>query len=242
MKKLEKSDLFLIIFFVIIVVITIISFTFRDVGALLDVSNWFDIDALGTANYWVAIGIVSILCFIGAIIHIPVPYMIPVALFSAAWVAGNVSTSGILITGMVFFSAISNTIGDLIDYYIGRGAEYVLNKDDRELDNRWAKIILKKPKLIPGVILIFGISPLPESLLMVPLGMAKYDVKKTFIWMLFGKIIMMLIMALLGIFAQQFLGLFSGEGITGLIIGIASLYIMYFMIFFFFKFKPKEDN
>lgn len=242
MKKLEKSDLFLIIFFVIIVVITIVSFTYRDIGALLDVSNWFDVDALGTANYWVAIGIVSILCFIGAIIPIPVPYMIPVALFSAAWVAGDVSTSGILITGMIFFSAISNTIGDLIDYYIGRGAEYVLNKDDQELDNRWAKIILKKPKLIPGVILIFGISPLPESLLMVPLGMAKYDVKKTFIWMLFGKLIMMLIMALLGIFAQQFLGLFSGEGITGLIIGIASLYIMYFMIVFFFKFKPKEDN
>lgn len=242
MKKLEKSDLFLIIFFVIIVVITIVSFTYRDMGALLDVSNWFDVDALGTANYWVAIGIVSILCFIGAIIPIPVPYMIPVALFSAAWVAGDVSTSGFLITGMVFFSAISNTIGDLIDYYIGRGAEYVLNKDDQELDNRWAKIILKKPKLIPGVILIFGISPLPESLLMVPLGMAKYDVKKTFIWMLFGKLIMMLIMALLGIFAQQFLGLFSGEGITGLIIGIASLYIMYFMIFFFFKFKPKEES
>lgn len=242
MKKLEKSDLFLIIFFVIIVVITIVSFTYRDIGALLDVSNWFDVDALGTANYWVAIGIVSILCFIGAIIPIPVPYMIPVALFSAAWVAGDVSTSGILITGMIFFSAISNTIGDLIDYYIGRGAEYVLNKDDQELDNRWAKIILKKPKLIPGVILIFGISPLPESLLMVPLGMAKYDVKKTFIWMLFGKLIMMLIMAFLGIFAQQFLGLFSSEGITGLIIGIASLYIMYFMIFFFFKFKPKEDN
>ena len=242
MKKLEKSDLFLIIFFVLIVVITIISFMYSDVGAILDVSNWFDVDALGTANYWVAIGIVSILCFIGAIIPIPVPYMIPVALFSAAWVAGDVSTSGFLITGMVFFSAISNTIGDLIDYYIGRGAEYVLNKDDQELDNRWAKIILKKPKLIPGVILIFGISPLPESLLMVPLGMAKYDVKKTFIWMLFGKLIMMLIMALLGIFAQQFLGLFSGEGFTGLIIGIASLYIMYFMIFFFFKFKPKEDN
>ena len=77
---------------------------------------------------------------------------------------------------------------------------------------------------------------------MVPLGMVKYDVKKTFIWMFLGKIIMMLVMALLGIFAQQFLGLFSGEGITGLIIGIASLYIMYFMIVFFFKFKPKEDN
>ena len=242
MKKLEKSDLFLVILFVLIVVVTIISFIYRDVGALLDVSNWFDIDALGTANYWMAIGIVSLICFIGAIIPIPVPYMIPVALFSAAWVAGDVNTAGILITGIVFFSAISNTIGDLIDYYIGRGAEYVLSKDDKELQNRWAKIILKKPKVIPGVILIFGISPLPESLLMVPLGMVKYDVKKTFIWMLLGKIIMMLIMALLGIFAQQFLGLFSGEGITGLIIGIASLYIMYFMIVFFFKFKPKEDS
>jgi membrane protein YqaA with SNARE-associated domain len=168
--------------------------------------------------------------------------MIPVALFSAAWVEGNVQTSGILIAGIVFFSAISNTIGDLLDYYIGRGAEHVLSQDDKELQNRWAKIILKNPKVIPGVIVIFGISPLPESLLMVPLGMVKYDVKKTFVWMFLGKIIMMLVMALLGIFAQQFLGLFSGEGITGLIIGIASLYIMYFMIVFFFKFKPKEDN
>lgn len=242
MKKLEKSDLFLIIFFIIIVVVTIISFIYRDVGVLLDVSNWFDIDALGTANYWMAIGIVSIICFIGAIIPIPVPYMIPVALFSAAWVAGDASTAGFLITGIVVFSALSNTIGDLLDYYIGRGAEYVLSKDDQESQNRWAKIILKKPKVIPWVILIFGVSPLPESLLMVPLGMVKYNVKKTFIWMLLGKILMMLIMALLGIFAQQFLGLFSGEGITGLIIGIASLYIMYFMIVFFFKFKPKEDS
>ena len=39
MKKLEKSDLFLIIFFVIIVIVTIVCFVFRDVGALLDVSN-----------------------------------------------------------------------------------------------------------------------------------------------------------------------------------------------------------
>jgi len=242
MKKLEKSDLFLIIFFIIIVVVTIICFIYRDVGALLDVSNWFDIDALGTANYWMAIGIVSILCFIGAIIPIPVPYMIPVALFSAAWVASNIYTAGIFITGIVFFSAISNTIGDILDYYIGRGAEYVLSQDDPELQNRWAKVILKKPKLIPGVILIFGISPLPESLLMVPLGMVKYDVKKTFIWMFLGKIIMMLIMALLGIFAQQYLGLFSGEGITGLIIGLASLYIMWAMIVFMVKKSPKSEK
>ena len=242
MKKLEKSDLFLIIFFVIIVVVTIICFIYRDVGALLDVSNWFDIDALGTANYWMAIGIVSLLCFIGAIIPIPVPYMIPVALFSAAWVASDVYTAGILITGMVFFSALSNTIGDLLDYYIGRGAEYVISQDDPELQNRWGQIILKKPKVIPGVILIFGISPLPESLLMVPLGMVKYDVKKTFIWMFLGKIIMMLIMAFLGIFLEEALGLFSGEGITGLIIGLASLWLMFIMILFMVKYKPKNDK
>jgi membrane protein YqaA with SNARE-associated domain len=242
MKKIEKSDLFLIILFVIIVIVTILCIIYKDVGALLDVSNWFDMGTLGTANYWMAIGIVSLLCFIGAIIPIPIPYMIPVALFSAAWVANNVYTAGILITGLVFFSAISNTIGDLLDYYIGRGAEYVMSQDDPELQNRWAKLILKKPKVIPGVILIFGVSPLPESLLMVPLGMIKYDVKKTFVWMFIGKILMMLIMVILGIFLQQYLGLFSGEGPVGLIIGLASLYIMYFMIVFFFKYKPKGEK
>ena len=240
MKKLEKSDLFLIIFFVIVVLVSIISVLNSNVGALLNVGNWFNTSALATVNYWIAIGFVSFLCFIGALIPIPIPYMIPVASFSAAWALDNVLTAGLFITGLVFFSAISNTIGDLLDYYIGRGAEYVLSQDDPELHNRWAKIILKKPKYIPAVIMIFGVSPLPESLLMVPLGMVKYDVKKTFIWMFIGKILMMLLMVVLGLFLQDYLQYFSGEGPVGLIIGIASLYIMWFMVLIFTKYKPKE--
>ena len=90
--------------------------------------------------------------------------------------------------------------------------------------------------------MIFGVSPLPESLLMVPLGMVKYDVKKTFIWMFIGKILMMLLMVFLGLFLQDYLQYFSGEGPVGLIIGIASLYIMWFMVLIFTKYKPKEDK
>lgn len=242
MKKIKNSDLFIIIFFVIIVIVTIVCVFNSNVGELLDVGNWFNINNLATVNYWTAIGFVSLLCFIGALIPIPIPYMLPVALFSAAWAVDNVLTAGLFITGMVFFSAISNTIGDLLDYYIGRGAEHVFSQDDPELHNRWAKIILKKPKAIPAVIMIFGVSPLPESLLMVPLGMVKYDVKKTFIWMFIGKILMMLLMVILGLFLQDYLALFTGEGPVGLIIGLGSLWIMFIMVLFMLKFKQKEDK
>ncbi|MHA2009866.1 MAG: VTT domain-containing protein, partial [Promethearchaeota archaeon] len=199
-EKSKKTSIFLGIFLAIIVIITILCIVFPSFGEFFNLGNWFNEGALGSVNYWIAIGFVMLLSFLGALVPVPIPYMLPVALFSAAWVADDSLKTivSLYIIGLVLFSSLANTIGDIIDYYIGRGAEYVLSQDDPELQNRWANIILKRPKVIPFVILIFGVSPLPESLLMVPLGIVKYDVKKTFFWMFIGKILMMLLMVFLG--------------------------------------------
>jgi L-asparagine transporter-like permease len=72
---------------------------------------------------------------------------------------------------------------------------------------------------------------------MVPLGMVKYDVKKTFFWMFIGKILMMLLMVFLG---QILINLgFFDEGPVGWIIGIGSLYVMWIIIVFMIRYKPK---
>ncbi|MBY8992804.1 MAG: VTT domain-containing protein [Candidatus Lokiarchaeota archaeon] len=238
-EKSKKTNVFLIIFLAIIVIITILCIIFPSFGAIFNLGNWFNTDALGSVNYWIAIGFVMLICFLGALVPVPIPYMLPVALFSAAWIADDslITIAWLYIIGLVLFSSLANTIGDILDYYIGRGAEHILSQDDPELQNRWAKIILKRPKVIPFVILIFGVSPLPESLLMVPLGMVKYDVKKTFLWMLIGKILMMLVMVFLG---QLLINLgFFDEGPVGWIIGIGSLYLMWIIIVFMIKYKPK---
>ncbi|MFX1274825.1 MAG: VTT domain-containing protein [Promethearchaeota archaeon] len=248
MERSEKSNLktniFLIIFLIILIIVTILSVIFPDdIGNLFAIGNWFNEEVLASYNYWLAIGFTMLLCFLGALIPIPIPYMLPVALFTVAWV-NTYSFAWVLIIGLVLFSALSNTIGDIIDYYIGRGTEYVLSQENPEMENRWSKIILYKPKLIPGVILIFGASPLPESLLMIPLGIAKYDIKKTFFWMFLGKIVMMTLMAGFGI-----LGIVSSsEGESSIfdifdspIIGIGVLFIIWIMIVFMVKYKPKKQ-
>ncbi len=238
-KKSKKTNIFLIIFLVIIIIITILCIIFPSFGAIFNLGNWFNTGTLGSVNYWVAIGFVMLLCFIGALIPVPIPYMLPVALFSAAWIADGslIAIAWLYIIGLVLFSSLANTIGDIVDYYIGRGAEYILSQDDPELQNRWANLILKRPKVIPFVIVIFGVSPLPESLLMVPLGMVKYDVKKTFFWMFIGKILMMLVMVFLG---QILINLgFFDEGPVGWIIGIGTLYLMWIIIVFMVRYKPK---
>ncbi|MFX1397621.1 MAG: VTT domain-containing protein [Promethearchaeota archaeon] len=244
MKKINfketKTTIFLAVFFVIIVIVTVLCVLYPDVGEIFDLGNWFNTTTLGTVNYWVAIGFVSLLCFLGALVPVPIPYMIPVALFTAAWI-GLYEYAWVLILGLLFFSAISNTLGDILDYYIGRGAEHMLSQDDPDLQNRWAQIILKRPKVIPLVIVVFGMSPLPESLLMVPLGMVKYDVRKTFFWMFVGKLIMMLIMVMFGAFAWD-LDLFSGEGEIGWIMGVGSLYVMWIIILFMVKYKPVKET
>ena len=231
-KSNLKTNIFLSIFLIIIIIITILSIIFPHIGTFFAVGNWFP--NLEQVNYWIAIAFVMLLCFLGALIPIPIPYMLPVALFTATWI-NSYDYAWLLIIGLVFFSALSNTVGDILDYYIGRGTEYVLSKENPDMENRWSKIILYKPKLIPGVIVIFGVSPLPESLLMVPLGIVKYDVKKTFFWMFIGKIMMMCIMVGLGIFGLEYL--LSGDNP---LLGIVVLYIIWLMIAFMVKYKPKK--
>ncbi len=246
-KDNSKTNIFLIVFLAVIIILTILCVIFPTFGEFFDLGRFFELDALGSANYWMAIGFVILLCFIGALVPIPIPYMLPVALFTVAWIEAY-NYAWILIIGLVFFSALSNTIGDMIDYYIGRGTELVLSKDDPELQNRWSQIILKKKKLIPLIILIFGISTLPESLLMLPLGMVKYNIKKTVCWMFLGKIIMMLIMVLLGIgfstipILGVILDFLTEGGPIGWITGIVTLYIMWIMILIMVKYKPKTSS
>lgn len=246
-KDKSKTNIFLIVFLGIVIILTILCMIFPTFGEYFDLGRFFELDALGSVNYWMAIGFVMLLCFIGALIPIPIPYMLPVALFTVAWIEAY-NYAWILIIGLVFFSALSNTIGDMIDYYIGRGTERVLSKDDPELQNRWSQTILKKPRIIPFIILIFGITPLPESLLMLPLGMVKYDIKKTVCWMFLGKIIMMLIMVLLGLgfstipILAVVLDFLTEGGPTGWITGIVTLYLMWIMIFVMVKYKPKTAS
>ncbi len=239
-KSQKKINIILILFLGVIIVVTILSALYQNVGNVFDMSNWFGSEALDAIPVYIAIGFTILVCFIGAIIPIPVPYAIPITAFTATWLLSK-EDAWILIILLVLSAAISNTLGDMLDWVIGRGTQSLISRESHELQNPWSQLILKKPKLIPFIILLFGATPLPESILLTTLGFLKYDKKKTLIYCFLGKVIMMVFFALLGVISLGFLSIFTMEegGENGWISGVVMLYILWVIIVIMVKYKPK---
>ena len=78
---------------------------------------------------------------------------------------------------------------------------------------------------------------------MVPLGMVKYDVKKTMLWMFVSRFIMISLFALAGVFALDFLLLEGGgESEYGWLVGVVLLYLIWVLIFVMVKIKPEINE
>jgi len=239
----EKTDIFLTALLGIIIVITILAALNPNFGAFFSIENFFETAALDKVPIWIAMLFTMLVCFLGALVPFPIPYAIPVSLFSAVWIKQYGTAAWGLILLLVLLATIANTIGDLIDYWIGEGAQHIATKDNPEAETRWSQIILRKPKAIPWVIVLFGLTPLPDSLLMVPLGMVKYDVKKTMLWMFVSRFIMMFIFALAGVLALDYLLLEGGgESEYGWLVGVVLLYLIWALIFVMVKIKPELDD
>ena len=241
--SVKKIDIFLIVFLIVIVITTISCVLNPTFGEYFSIANWFGSEALGKIPIWLALLFIMLVCFLGALIPIPIPYALPITLFAAVWFNELGLTAWALIIVLVFLATLANTIGDLVDYVVGKEAQHLLSKDDPELQNRWSRIILSNPKAIPAVIVIFGLTPLPDSLLMVPLGMVKYDIKKTFLWMFLSRFVMMFFFALAGIFAVEwFFSEGGGDDPFGWVFGVVMLYVLWAIIAIMAKYKPKEKQ
>ncbi len=235
-KSKLGENIFLIVFFAVIVAVGVLSYLNPGFGEKFSVGSWFGSEAVEGVTFWAAAWLLVVACFLGALVPIPIPYALPLTYFAALWVGKE--NAWLLIGGLIMISTLSNTVGDFVDYIIGSGAEKVMDKDK---ENRWSEIIFQKPKVIPWIIMLFAVSPLPDSVLMVPLGMLKYSKKKTFGYMFVGKILMMLIWALAGIFSIDWLiAMAESEGGNGWISGVVLLLIVWIMMLLMMKIKPKE--
>lgn len=236
---MKKVDLFLGLILVFLVIFTLGIIFNPGWSKIIDINKIFYSDPTLQLNYWTVIGLVMVICFIGALIPIPIPYAIPVATFSYLWFQ-NYSNPWIYISGLILTSALGNSIGDSIDYLIGNGTSILANQVQINQSDRWATLILKKPRLIPIIIFLFALTPLPDSALLVPLGFVRYSITKTLFYMYLGKIGMMLGVALAGVYGIEFLlsVIYSDNGwITSLII----LYAIWFIMVILVKVKIKKS-
>jgi uncharacterized membrane protein YdjX (TVP38/TMEM64 family) len=123
-----------------------------------------------------------------ASIFIPVPFALVI------YVCGSFLNP--LILGLVTGTA--STIGESTAYFIGRGGRKVIDaKYGHRLDSV-RKLIGRYGML---AIFLFALLPLPDDLLLIPLGMIKYDVGKLMTAMFLGKTIMCLVVAYAGYYS-----------------------------------------
>lgn len=115
-----------------------------------------------------------------AIPYSTIPYLVFIVIYA------GIVKDPILEIWIAISGGLGAAIGKLIVYYFGFGLRKIL--PDKVLENMEVFTKLFKNSAFIAV-LLFAALPLPDDILYVPLGAMKYDIKRYFIALLVGKII-----------------------------------------------------
>ena len=145
------------------------------------------------------------------------------------------------ILGIVLIGGLGSALGELTGYAVGYGTRKVSEERDSGLLNNvdgFGKIILENKKFTPLYIFVFALTPLPDDILFLPLGMMKYSFWKCIIPGWLGKNFTILFYCLWAILFQ--LG-FTSQGIqpnsessiiTEAILMFVTITVMFFIMAF----------
>ncbi|MFX1316243.1 MAG: VTT domain-containing protein [Promethearchaeota archaeon] len=216
--KFKKVDF---AFLVLTIIITIISLDFilneSHREAIEDISKYpaFQNLTLGLLiTFWV--------CLIGNLLPIPTPYTFVVCYSSQPFQEINIFTP--LVVG--FIASLGCLVGEMVGYGVGRGASKIISEEKRENLNKYQQYLVSHPKIAPFLIFLFGFTPLNDDMITIPLGLIKYDIRKTIFWIWLGKLGLMLI------FAYNIFNICIFLGGENWILSIATLYFTILTVFF----------
>ena len=158
---------------------------------------------------------VFIISFIGSVsVVFPVPYTIVIFFLGSSLNPVFVAVSG----------GLGSALGEFSGYALGYYGRAVVSEERRRKMDYMVKVF---DRYGPVAIFLFALTPLPDDLLFIPLGVMRYPFWKAFIPALFGKMLMTFILAYSG---QQSITiietLFAGSGLLGTVITSALLILI----------------
>ena len=231
--KIGKIDYLMIISFIILGLLAILFYYNPGLGIWFDFSSWTGF----MVNIWQSLGIVFVVCVIGNLLPFPTPYtfiIIPAAMSFPEffWLIALDAGAGAL-------------IGEIVGYIIGRGGHETLKKLDKNVEkiNDWEKLVNQRPYFIMFLVFLFGLTPLNDDNIMIPIGLAGFSFSKTVISCFLGKLGMMMGFAVGGAFGIQWLENLAGTSETnpnGWIIGLVAIAITLVIIWIMFKIDIKR--
>ncbi len=126
---------------------------------------------------------------------------------------------------------VGSAVGEFVGYLLGYFGRKVINENQQKKMNYILKLFTKYGAI---TIFLFALTPLPDDLLFIPLGIMRYNFVKAFIPCFMGKILMCLILAYGGYMSISIIeALFGGEG--GLLTIIVSTILLLVIIIAMFK-------
>lgn len=144
---------------------------------------------------------IFLLSFIGAIsIVFPIPYTVVIYLMGSIIDPLLIAVSG----------GLGSAFGELAGYALGYYGRMLIGEERRRKMDYMLKIF---DRYGVAAIFLFALTPLPDDLLIIPLGIMRYNPVKFLIPCILGKTLMCLILALGGRFSIGLIrSVFGGEG------------------------------
>lgn len=158
---------------------------------------------------------VFVISFVGSVsVIFPVPYTIAIFLLGSVLDPLFVAISG----------GLGAALGEFSGYLLGYYGRKVVNKETQRKMDYIVKIFDRYGAV---AIFLFALTPLPDDLLFIPLGVMRYTLWKAVIPAILGKTLMTFILAYSGQQSIEIIKtLFGGSGLLGMIITIILLIII----------------
>jgi membrane protein DedA with SNARE-associated domain len=195
---------------------------------LQDIADWM-------RNFAVQYGYLGIflISLLGAAsIFVPIPYTI--VIFILGGLQDTVGNWVFEPLWIAVAAGVGAAIGEFSGYLVGFGGRRVIGEKYKKKMDFLTKLF---KKFGPIAIFVFALTPLPDDLLFIPLGIMRYSLIQAFIPALLGKFFSNLIIAYSGRLSLEIVkNIFGVEGegmslLIGTIIGIVLLVIVFIIMF-----------
>jgi len=161
--------------------------------------------------------------FLGAAsIVIPIPYTIFI------FTAGSLRVLDPLL--IAISGAMGSAIGEFCGYFLGYYGRGIVGEERRRKMNYVLRVFSRYGAVS---IFLFALTPLPDDLLFIPLGMMRYSLIKAFMPSFIGKLLMCTILAYGGYFSIGLIGSIFGDG--GPYTALVSAILLFIIIMVMFK-------
>ena len=185
---------------------------------------------------------IFLISLIGALsIFFPIPYTVIIftlgGTFEPLWIA--------------VAAGIGSALGEFSGYLLGFGGRRVIGERYKKKMEFLMKLFDRFGSI---VIFLFALTPLPDDLLFIPLGVIRYSLVRALVPALIGKICMNFIVAYSGRFSVQIIRAIFGvesdwiSALIGMVLALVSLVIVFVVMFkvdwekLFEKYVAKEED